>query len=74
MSLRPCIAALLLLSCRDTTGTWEPAPPLQHARAAHAGVATSDAIHVFAGTGAGAAPVLPVSASTDPPGRSPRAA
>lgn len=58
--LRICTAALLLLACRDTAGTWEPAPPLQYARAAHAVIATSDAIYVFAGTGAGGAPVLPV--------------
>lgn len=52
--------ALCLLSCRQTEGTWEPAPPLLHARAAHAVVATDNAILVFAGTGAGGAPVLPV--------------
>lgn len=60
MTRRFCLAALLLLACRDSAGAWEPAPPLRHARAAHAVVATRAEILVFAGTGAGGAPVLPV--------------
>jgi hypothetical protein len=41
-------------------GAWQAAPPLLHARAAHAVVATRDAIYALAGTGRGGAPVLPV--------------
>lgn len=41
--------------------TWSSAPPMLHARAAHAVVATADAIYALAGTGAvSGAPVLSV--------------
>jgi len=41
-------------------GSWSAAPSMHHARAAHAVVATADAIYALAGTGAGGAPVLAV--------------
>ena len=41
-------------------GSWSAAPPMLHARAAHAVVATADAIYALGGTGAGGAPVLAV--------------
>ncbi len=41
-------------------GQWTSAPAMQHARAAHAVVATADAIYALAGTGAGGRPVLAV--------------
>ena len=47
----------------DTTsaaGLWSPAPPMRHARAAHAVVSTGTVIYALAGTGAGSAPVLEV--------------
>jgi N-acetylneuraminic acid mutarotase len=56
----------LLSSCHGEptappgAGAWDSAPSLLHARAAHAVVAGDAAIHVFAGTGTGGAPVLPV--------------
>lgn len=41
-------------------GSWSSAPPMLHARAAHAVVASPDAIYAIAGTGEGGAPVLTV--------------
>ena len=41
-------------------GEWRAETPMQFARAAHAVVATGDAIYALAGTGAGGAPVLQV--------------
>lgn len=41
-------------------GTWTTAPPMHHARAAHAVVATSDAIYALAGTDADGLPVTMV--------------
>lgn len=41
-------------------GAWRAEPPMLHARAAHAVVATPDALYALAGTGAGGAPVLPI--------------
>ena len=41
-------------------GVWSAAPPMRHARAAHAVVSTGTALYALAGTGAGAAPVLAV--------------
>jgi N-acetylneuraminic acid mutarotase len=56
--------AVLLAGCAhltpSTTAHWEAAPPMHHARAAHAVVATTDAIYALAGTGKGGAPVLAV--------------
>ena len=40
--------------------SWSPAPPMLHARSAHAVVATGDAIYAIGGTGAGGAPVMQV--------------
>ena len=40
--------------------SWRSAPPMLHARSAHAVASTSDAIYAIGGTGAGGAPVLPV--------------
>ncbi|MGZ5186794.1 MAG: Kelch repeat-containing protein [Caldimonas sp.] len=42
------------------SGRWEAAPPMLKARAAHAVVATGDAIVALAGTGSGGRPVLEV--------------
>jgi N-acetylneuraminic acid mutarotase len=39
-------------------GTWSAAPPMHHARAAHAVVSDGKSIYAMAGTGAGGAPVL----------------
>ena len=41
-------------------GAWRAEAPMRYARAAHAVVATADAMYALAGTGAGGAPVLPV--------------
>ena len=41
-------------------GVWSAAPPMRHARAAHAVVSTGTALYALAGTGSGAAPVLAV--------------
>ena len=43
-----------------TTGTWYGAPPMLHARSAHAVVSTGDAIYAIGGTGEGGRPVLDV--------------
>jgi N-acetylneuraminic acid mutarotase len=60
---------LVAAGCRATPASgdlalipaaWRTEPPMLHARAAHAVVATSDAIFALAGTGAGGAPVLAV--------------
>ena len=40
--------------------SWSPAPPMLHARSAHAVVATDDGIYAIGGTGAGGAPVMQV--------------
>jgi N-acetylneuraminic acid mutarotase len=42
------------------SGLWSEAPPLVHARAAHAVVSTGDALVALGGTGAGGRPVLDV--------------
>lgn len=52
--------ALALAACRAPTPVWSPLPPLLHARAAHAVVATEDAIYVLAGTDAAGDPVRAV--------------
>src|SRR5690349_25017364 len=41
-------------------GSWSDAPPMLHARSAHAVVSTGDAIYALGGTGAGGQPVLEV--------------
>src|SRR6266404_4200052 len=41
-------------------GSWHNAPPMLHARSAHAIVASGDAIYAIGGTGAAGAPVLQV--------------
>ncbi len=43
-----------------TAVSWHSAPPMLHARSAHAIVGTGDAIYAIGGTGAGGAPVLQV--------------
>jgi N-acetylneuraminic acid mutarotase len=46
-------------SATDTAqGAWSAAPPMHHARAAHAVVSDGKSIYAMAGTGAGGAPVL----------------
>lgn len=47
-------------ACAGAAPAWSAAPPLLHARAAHAAVATDDAIYVLAGTDAAGAPVRQV--------------
>jgi len=58
------LAAILLAACgtpaRPDDGAWSSAPPMAHARAAHAVVATPQALYALAGTGAGGLPVLAV--------------
>jgi N-acetylneuraminic acid mutarotase len=58
------VAAGVLAGCmsapRVDADRWDTAPPLRHARAAHAVVATADAVYALAGTGAGGRPVLSV--------------
>src|SRR5689334_17822199 len=44
----------------QSSGTWDSAPPMRNARAAHAVVVAGDAIYALAGTGAGGRPVLEV--------------
>lgn len=44
----------------EPSGAWERVASMQHARTAHAVVATEAGIFAMAGTGAGGAPVLPV--------------
>ena len=43
-----------------TSGSWYDAPPMLHARSAHAVVATGDAIYAIGGTGEGGRPVLEI--------------
>jgi len=45
---------------RAVSPSWQSAPPMLHARSAHAVVSTGDAIYAIGGTGAGGAPVLEV--------------
>lgn len=66
----PLVLALGVAACGGTPGpdpdagtprrSWHPAPPMRHARAAHAVVATDDAVFALAGTSAGGVPVLAV--------------
>ncbi|NUM46638.1 MAG: hypothetical protein HUU38_18195, partial [Anaerolineales bacterium] len=44
----------------DPSGAWFPAPPVRHARAAHAVVSTGDAIYALAGTDDNRRPVIEV--------------
>lgn len=63
-----CAGAIALTAVMNVTwaqeagreGTWSSAPPMAHARAAHAVVAGADSIYALAGTGAGGRPVLEV--------------
>jgi len=56
-----CASAVLPSRALSPGGeSWRPAPPMLHARSAHAVVSTSDAIYAIGGTGAGGAPVLSV--------------
>ena len=58
------VLAAVLAACASrpdvTSGHWDAAPPMLHARAAHAVVANADAVFALAGTGAGGRPVLAV--------------
>lgn len=69
MSRWTIAAFILIAGCHPAPATtrlapapsvWRTEPSMQHARAAHAVVATDDAIYALGGTGAGGAPVLPV--------------
>ena len=61
-------AALITTACATVSplgtpsiaGTWHDAPPMLHARSAHAVVSTGDAIYAIGGTGEGGKPVLEV--------------
>jgi len=56
-----CASALLPNRAVSPAGeSWRPAPPMIHARSAHAVASTNDAIYAIGGTGAGGAPVLSV--------------
>ena len=61
MRLRSLSAvALIAISSRARNEAWQDAPPMHHARSAHAVVSTGDAIYAIGGTGEGGAPVLQV--------------
>lgn len=53
-------ASLSAHSNNPTAGSWYDAPPMLHARSAHAVVSTGDAIYAIGGTGEGGRPVLDV--------------
>ncbi|MBF5044562.1 MULTISPECIES: kelch repeat-containing protein [Myxococcaceae] len=66
-----CFTGALLAACRSAApapaaeaarseGTWEPAPPMLHARSAHAVVSDGKSIYALAGSGAGGVPVREV--------------
>lgn len=65
---RPVALVALTMACATggtralqyTPSAWYAAPPMLHARSAHAVVATDDAIYAIGGTGAGGQPVLEV--------------
>src|SRR5947207_13224839 len=46
------------LPSQTAAESWQPAPPMLHARSAHAVVSTGDAIYAIGGTGEGGKPVL----------------
>jgi N-acetylneuraminic acid mutarotase len=60
VALTACHSARSAPELAPSSGAWRAEAPMIHARAAHAVVATTDAIYALAGTGAGGAPVLPV--------------
>jgi N-acetylneuraminic acid mutarotase len=60
VALTACHSARSAPELAPSPGAWRAEPAMTYARAAHAVVATADAIHALAGTGAGGAPVLPV--------------
>ena len=53
-------SACASLPRNNSAGQWFDAPPMLHARSAHAVVSTGDAIYAIGGTGAGGQPVLDV--------------
>ena len=53
-------AASATHSNASASGSWHDAPPMLHARSAHAVVSTGDAIYAIGGTGEGGRPVLDV--------------
>src|SRR6476659_9484 len=53
-------AGLSAHSTNSLAGSWYDAPPMLHARSAHAVVNTGDAIYAIGGTGEGGRPVLDV--------------
>jgi len=68
-SALPVVIAVGLLGCSVMLGgypqqrvgeSWHSAPPMLHARSAHAVVSTGDAIYAIGGTGEGGRPVLDV--------------
>jgi len=70
VGMLPLAAVALIASCsgfissgsapRPIAKSWSPAPPMLHARSAHAVVATDAWIYAIGGTGAGGAPVMQV--------------
>jgi N-acetylneuraminic acid mutarotase len=54
------LASVSAATAAPSSGSWSSAPPMLYARAAHAVVATANAIYALGGTGAGGKPVLAV--------------
>jgi len=60
LPLAMSVSACATLPVQNSAGAWYDAPPMLHARSAHAVVSTGDAIYAIGGTGEGARPVLEV--------------
>lgn len=60
LAIATSASACASLSAHNSAGAWFDAPPMLHARSAHAVVSTRDAIYAIGGTGAGGQPVLEV--------------
>jgi N-acetylneuraminic acid mutarotase len=58
LTIAACACASL--PANNSAGVWFDAPPMVHARSAHAVVSTGDAIYAIGGTGDGGGPVLEV--------------
>jgi N-acetylneuraminic acid mutarotase len=59
-ALAVTVSVCATLPVQNSSGAWYDAPPMLHARSAHAVVSTGDAIYAIGGTGAGGQPVLDV--------------
>src|SRR4051812_18806329 len=60
LSVAAIVSGCASLPANGSTGEWYDAPPMIHARSAHAVASTGDAIYAIGGTGAGGQPVLEV--------------